>query len=1070
MQQAPAGRQLQYRVEPVDRQAPAAGGQRRPTRPAAVRVEAGCQRAHFDAGGAVGRELGDGLVLGLDGGAAEPARRRHRQPRAGGQPTAELVVRGQPAAVEVQPQPAFQRQRIRCGPGVAALQLGELEGLARPQPEGRQRPPGLGHFGLARVDRGRAFGADQAQLRLGPDDPDLLRAHAALGQLQRLHRRRQPCLQLDVPGAGPGLHDESAVVGEPRRQRAVELHRDETGQQRTRQLHRAGAAGHAQLEGGADGQRQVVVDEAGGLHVQAVAGLGGAGHGAQPQPALGIGQAGLRGTPAADEDGAEAGRYRQVLWHALGPGQAALDDVAAGRQPHRRVSVGLGDRQRTAGGLDVLRPGTGLAGQGHAGRCAKDLHLQAKARVPRPRCELQPAGPDAFRAIGQRGAAQRRLALLRPGQPVAHRGRQIGRVQRCGRGGQHGAGAQEQAGGPAADRLDVHRHRLPVGGRWSQSPRRFRIRALPAVWGSALQPLLEHQPRVLAQRMELDARPVLLHGAQLAGVFEQHRGRVDRVPGHAVGVVVDEASQLLLAAAGLTLGVVAGDPAGHVVAGGHDAGLDAVLVLQPVGHHLELQLAHRAQQQHAAGLGAEDLDRALLAELAQTLAQLLGLERVGHLHRAEHFRRKEGQAGVLQGLALGDGVAELQHAVVGDADDVAGEGLVQQLALLAHEGDHRVGPQRLAGAHHLEIHAALEAARGHAHEGDAVAVGRVHIGLDLEHHAGELGLLGLDGALHRVALVGRRGEFDESVQHLLHAEVVDGRAEEHRRLPAAQEVVVHELRRGLAHQLDLAGGVVVLHAEALGVDRVVQALQHLLGAGHAVLAGREHAHALLAQVHHAVELLAHADRPGEGHDGHAQFLLDLVHQRERLLDLAVHLVDEGQDGRVAGAADLQQAAGLRLHAVGRVDHHQRGVHGGQHAVGVFGEVLVAGGVEQVDDAVAVLHLHDRAGHRDAALLFDLHPVRGGMPGRLARLHRAGDLDRAGEQQQLLGQRGLAGVGVADDGEGAAAADFRLDAAGDGFGHGCGIQANPGLSAAPSGRGAAGLSRWRLRPPDEAATA
>jgi hypothetical protein len=34
---------------------------------------------------------------------------------------------------------------------------------------------------------------------------------------------------------------------------------------------------------------------------------------------------------------------------------------------------------------------------------------------------------------------------------------------------------------------------------------------------------------------------------------------------------------------------------------------------------------------------------------------------------------------------------------------------------------------------------------------------------------------------------------------------------------------------------------------------------------------------------------------------------------------------------------------------------------------------------------------------------------------------AGDLDRAGEQQQLLGQRGLAGVGVADDGEGAAAA-------------------------------------------------
>ena len=37
----------------------------------------------------------------------------------------------------------------------------------------------------------------------------------------------------------------------------------------------------------------------------------------------------------------------------------------------------------------------------------------------------------------------------------------------------------------------------------------------------------------------------------------------------------------------------------------------------------------------------------------------------------------------------------------------------------------------------------------------------------------------------------------------------------------------------------------------------------------------------------------------------------------------------------------------------------------------------------------------------------------------ARLHLAGEMDRAAEQQQLLGQRGLAGVGVRDDREGAA---------------------------------------------------
>jgi len=33
-------------------------------------------------------------------------------------------------------------------------------------------------------------------------------------------------------------------------------------------------------------------------------------------------------------------------------------------------------------------------------------------------------------------------------------------------------------------------------------------------------------------------------------------------------------------------------------------------------------------------------------------------------------------------------------------------------------------------------------------------------------------------------------------------------------------------------------------------------------------------------------------------------------------------------------------------ALAGVDHHQGRVHGGQHAVGVLGEILAAGGVEQ----------------------------------------------------------------------------------------------------------------------------
>jgi len=46
-----------------------------------------------------------------------------------------------------------------------------------------------------------------------------------------------------------------------------------------------------------------------------------------------------------------------------------------------------------------------------------------------------------------------------------------------------------------------------------------------------------------------------------------------------------------------------------------------------------------------------------------------------------------------------------------------------------------------------------------------------------------------------------------------------------------------------------------------------------------------------------------------------------------------------------------------------------------------------------------------------------------MAGRLARAHLARDLDGAAVPQQLFGKRGLARVGVRDDGECAPAADF-----------------------------------------------
>jgi hypothetical protein len=84
-------------------------------------------------------------------------------------------------------------------------------------------------------------------------------------------------------------------------------------------------------------------------------------------------------------------------------------------------------------------------------------------------------------------------------------------------------------------------------------------------------------------------------------------------------------------------------------------------------------------------------------------------------------------------------VPDAQLSGVVQADDVARDGLVDDRALGGHE---RVGLRRRsgrAGAGERGVHAALEVARHHPQERDAVAVTRVHVRLDLEHEPRELG-------------------------------------------------------------------------------------------------------------------------------------------------------------------------------------------------------------------------------------------------------------------------------------------------------------------------------------------
>ena len=139
--------------------------------------------------------------------------------------------------------------------------------------------------------------------------------------------------------------------------------------------------------------------------------------------------------------------------------------------------------------------------------------------------------------------------------------------------------------------------------------------------------------------------------------------------------------------------------------------------------------------------------------------------------------------------------------------------------------------------------------------------------------------------------------------------------------------------------------------------------------------------------------------------------------------MTIHLVDQRNHGRFAQTANFEQLDRSILDPFRRIDDHECGINRRQRSVSILREVLVAGRIEQVDDAATVFELHHRGGYRDAALLFDLHPVGCCMALTLARFHRAGSIDRPAEQQQFFRNRCFAGIRMRNNRERAPTVDF-----------------------------------------------
>ena len=165
------------------------------------------------------------------------------------------------------------------------------------------------------------------------------------------------------------------------------------------------------------------------------------------------------------------------------------------------------------------------------------------------------------------------------------------------------------------------------------------------------------------------------------------------------------------------------------------------------------------------------------------------------------------------------------------------------------------------------------AARADAHEGDPVAVARVHVRLDLEDEPGERAPRA--GSTSRAVVARGSGAgrvLDECRQQLGHAEIVDRRAEEDRRLAAGAGTRRSENACDAPRTSSISSRKACARGRrgtrsppALARPSIVS-----LRAGAALLGGLVGVDAVLEQVVDAAKLAAHADRPGDRRAGDPQ--------------------------------------------------------------------------------------------------------------------------------------------------------------------------------------------------------
>src|SRR3984957_12513430 len=182
-------------------------------------------------------------------------------------------------------------------------------------------------------------------------------------------------------------------------------------------------------------------------------------------------------------------------------------------------------------------------------------------------------------------------------------------------------------------------------------------------------------------------------------------------------------------------------------------------------------------------------------------------------------------------------------------------------------------------------------------------------------------------------------------------------------------------------------------------------------------------HLAAGAVEDTLEFEAGANGPINRKGADAEDALQFVQQGQGSTHGAVALVDEGEDRHAAPPANLEEFERLGFDAFAGINNHDHRINGGQDAVRILREILVAGSVKQIDATAGVIELQNGGADGDAALALQFHPVGGGGALMFAGRDGTGQLDGAPVKQQLFGQRRFASVRVRNNGERAAFLDF-----------------------------------------------